>query len=171
MDRILIIGCAGAGKSTLAQKMGKKLGLPVVHLDRLFWHSGWVESTPEEIDEKILLETEKEQWILDGNYSRTLPMRLQYCDTVIFLDFPRAACLLGVLKRVITTYGTVRADMAPGCPERFDWDFMRWVWNFNSKHRENYYRLLESADHAQPYVLKSRRQVKCFLRSLHEEKV
>ncbi len=163
MERILIIGCGGSGKSTLAQALGKKLKLPVVHLDKLFWHSGWVESTREEIDEKILLETEKEQWILDGNYSRTLPMRLTRCDTVIFLDFPRAVCLMGVLKRVITTYGTVRADMAPGCPERFDWDFMRWVWNFNKRQRPKIHKYLSQAENAEVIVLRNRRQVNRFL--------
>ena len=166
MERILIIGCGGAGKSTLARQLGEKLNLPVVHLDKLFWHPGWVESTKEEIDEKILLELEKERWIIDGNYTRTLPQRLQHCDTVIYLDFSRFACLLGIAKRILTTYGTVRPDMAEDCPERFDLDFLKWVWNFNKKHRENNYRLLNEAEGKETIVLKNRRAVKQFLKQL-----
>lgn len=166
MERILIIGCGGAGKSTLARQLGEKLNIPVVHLDKLFWHPGWVESTKEEIDQKILLEMEKPQWIMDGNYNRTMPQRLQYCDTVIYMDFSRFACLIGVFKRVITTYGTVRPDMGEGCPERFDWEFLKWVWNFNKNKRERYYRMLNEAQGVQTIVLKNRRMVKRFLNSL-----
>ena len=166
MERILIIGCGGAGKSTLARQLGEKTGLPVVHLDQLFWHPGWVASSKAEIDEKIFAEMAKPQWIMDGNYNRTLPERVKYCDTIIYLDFSRMACLLGVLKRVITTYGTVRPDMGEGCPERFDLDFLKWVWNFNRKNRESNYRLLNETQHAETIVLKNRRMVKRFLQSL-----
>lgn len=166
MERILIIGCGGAGKSTLARQLGEKLRLPVVHLDKLFWHPGWVESSKEEIDGKILAELNKPQWIIDGNYNRTLPKRMQYCDTIIYLDFSRLACLLGVIKRVITSHGKVRPDMGDGCPERFDLEFLKWVWNFNKKNRETYYRLLNEAVGVQSIVLKNRRMVRRFLKSL-----
>ena len=166
MERILIIGCGGAGKSTLAQQLGKKLNLPVVHLDKLFWKPGWVASPREEMNEKIRIELEKPQWIMDGNFNHTIPERIKYCDTVIYLDFGRLACLWGVCKRILTTYGTVRPDMGEGCPERFDLDFLKWVWNFNKKNRENYYRLLNETEGIQTIVLKNRRMVKRFLQSL-----
>ena len=165
MERIMIIGCGGSGKSTLARRLGEKTGLPVVHLDKLFWHPGWVESTKEEIDEKIMAAMAKPRWIMDGNYNRTLPKRLEYCDTVIYLDFSTAACLLGVAKRVLTSYGTVRPDMAEGCPERFDLEFLQWVRKFNGKHRKKYYDLLNQTD-KQVYILKNRRQVKRFLEQI-----
>ena len=166
MERILIIGCGGAGKSTLARQLGEKLNLPVVHLDKLFWKPGWVESVPEEIDAKIFAEMGKPRWIMDGNFNRTMPERVKRCDTIIYLDFSRVTCLMGVLKRVITTYGTVRPDMGEGCPERFDLEFLQWVWNYNKNKREGNYRLLNEATHAQTIVLKNRRMVKKFLRSL-----
>ena len=166
MERVLIIGCGGAGKSTLAKTLGEKTGLPVVHLDKLFWHPGWVESTKEEIDSKILQEMQKPRWIMDGNYNRTLPQRLQYCDTVIYLDFSRFACIMGVLKRIVTTYGKVRSDMGQDCPERFDWDFLKWVWNFNKNKRERYYRMLNETQGAQTIVLKNRRMVRAFLKTV-----
>ena len=170
MERILIIGCGGSGKSTLARQMGDILNLPVVHLDKLFWHPGWVESTPEEMDEKIHAALQEPQWIMDGNFNRTLPKRLEYCDTVIYLDFSRIACLLGVIKRILTTYGTVRPDMGEGCPERIDLDFLKWVWNFNKNKRERYYRMLNEAEGIEKIVLKNRRAVKKFLKYLEEEK-
>lgn len=169
MKRVIIIGCGGAGKSTLARKMGELTGIPVIHLDQLFWKPGWVERTREEFDPMIQREQEKEAWIMDGNFSRTLPQRIQRCDMVIYLDFSRMSCLLGVLKRVLTTYGKVRPDMGDGCPERMDFDFMKWVWNYNQNKRESNYRLLNEATHAETVVLKNRRSVRRFLKSLENE--
>ena len=167
MERILIIGCGGAGKSTLARQLGEKTGLPVVHLDQIFWSPGnWQHLPKEEFDRQILTELEKSRWILDGNYNRTMPMRLAKCDTVIYLDFNRFTCIRGWLKRVITNWGHHRIDMAPGCKEWFDPEFCKWIWNYNKNHRENNYRLLNEAKNVETIVLKNRRMVKRFLRSL-----
>ena len=166
MERILIIGCGGAGKSTLARQLGEKLKLPVVHLDSIFWLPYWVERNRDEFDELVRQELMKQTWIMDGNFNRTLPERVKYCDTIIYLDFSRMACLLGVLKRIITTYGTVRPDMGAGCPERFDLEFLKWVWNFNKNKRESYYRLLNETEGVNTIVLKNRRMVKRFLKEL-----
>lgn len=169
MKRVVIIGCGGAGKSTLARKLGELTGIPVVHLDRLFWKPGWEERSPEEFDPLVQAELEKDTWIMDGNFNRTLPLRMAYCDTVIYLDFGRLVCLMGVLKRVITTYGTVRPDMGEGCPERADLAFLKWVWNYNKNKRESNYRLLNEATHAQTVVLKNRRSVRRFLQQLEQD--
>lgn len=166
MERILIIGCGGAGKSTMARQLGEKLGLPVVHLDKLFWKPGWEHITREEFDAVVREETAKEQWIMDGNFDRTLPERIKRCDTIIYLDFSRFACLMGVCKRILTTYGKVRPDMGEGCPERIDREFLKWVWNFNKNKREKNYRLLNEAEGVETIVLKNRRAVKKFLNQL-----
>ena len=168
MERIIIIGCGGAGKSTLARKLGEVLDLPVVHLDKLFWKPGWVETTAEEFDALLAMELAKDQWIMDGNFNRTMPERMKRCDTIIYLDFSRFACLMGVLKRIITTYGKVRPDMGEGCPERIDLEFLKWVWNFNKNKRESYYKLLNEAENVETIVLKNRRAVKLFLKSLKQ---
>ena len=89
MERIVIIGCGGAGKSTLARQLGEKLRIPVVHLDKLFWRPGWVQVPKEEFDALLRAELAKEKWIMDGNFDRTIPERLARCDTVIYLDFSR----------------------------------------------------------------------------------
>ena len=166
MERILIIGCGGAGKSTLARKLGERLDIPVVHLDKLWWKPGWIESDREEFDAKLAAELEKPRWIIDGNFDRTMPARIAKCDAVIYLDFSRFVCLFGVLKRVITTHGKVRPDMGEGCPERLDLDFLKWVWYYNRNNREKNYRLLNEAEGIETIVLKNRRMVKRFLRSL-----
>ena len=169
MERIIIIGCSGAGKSTLARQLGEKLNLPVVHLDKLWWKPGWEERSREEFDAKLAEELKKPQWIMDGNFDRTMAERIQYCDAVIYLDFSRFACLMGVAKRIMTTYGTVRPDMGAGCPERIDWEFLRWVWNFNKNKREKNYRLLNETEGIEKIVLKNRRAVKQFLKWVEEE--
>ena len=168
MERIIIIGCGGAGKSTLARKLGEVLDLPVVHLDKLFWKPGWVETSHEEFDALLAQELAKDHWIMDGNFNRTMPERMKRCDTIIYLDFSRCACLMGVLKRIITTYGTVRPDMGEGCPERIDLEFLKWVWNFNKNKRESYYKMLNEVENVETIVLKNRRAVKLFLKSLKQ---
>lgn len=163
MERIIVIGCGGAGKSTLARQLGEKLGLPVVHLDKLFWRPGWVSVSQEEFDRLHEQAIAQPRWIVDGNFNRTMPRRLERCDTVIYLDFSRAACLLGVLKRIATTYGKVRPDMGEGCPERIDWEFLKWVWDFNRNKRAKYYELLGQRKDTRVIILKNRRQVKRFI--------
>lgn len=166
MERILIIGCSGSGKSTLARALKEKLGLPVIHLDQLGWQAGWEMTAKEEFDRKLQIAVDMDRWIIDGNYNRTIPMRLKRCDTIIYLDFNRWECLFGVLQRVIGSYGKVRPDMADGCPERFDWSFLKWVWNFNKTNRVRNYTYLAQAQHAEHIVLKSRKEVKAFLEAL-----
>ena len=163
MQRVVIIGCGGAGKSTLARQLGEKLNIPVVHLDKLWWKPGWVESSREEFDAKLAEELAKPRWIMDGNFDRTIPERIARCDTLIYLDFNRVACLMGVLKRVLTTYGKVRPDMGEGCPERIDFEFLKWVWNFNRNKRERNFRLLSEREDIEKIILKNRRQVRKFL--------
>ena len=114
MQRIMIIGCGGAGKSTLAKKLGERTGLPVVHLDQIWWSPGnWEHLSKEEFDARLAAEVEKECWIIDGNFNRTLDIRLERADTVIYLDFPRWLCLRGWIGRVIRNWGHAREDMAP----------------------------------------------------------
>ena len=171
MQRILIIGCGGAGKSTLAKRMGDITGLPVVHLDQVYWSPGnWNHVTREEFDEKLEQLLVKDQWIMDGDFSRTFPKRLEHCDTVIYLDFNRITCLLHWLKRVITNWGKARPDMAEGCTEWFDPEFAKWIWNYNKVKRPANYELLANSSGVQCIILKNGRKVRKFLRTLEAEK-
>ena len=166
MERIMIIGCSGSGKSRLARELKDKLGLPLIHLDQLWHKEGWKHITREEFDSRLAMALNMDRWIIDGNYSRTIPQRLPKCDTIIYLDFNRWQCLLGVFQRILLYRGKVRPDMAGGCPERFDWEFIKFVWNFNKNNRVMNYTYLAQAKHAKQIVLKNRREVKAFLESL-----
>ena len=166
MERILIIGCPGAGKTTLALALKEKLGLPLVHLDQLWWKGNWENVTREEFDSRLAMALNMDRWIIDGNYSRTIEMRLQRCDTIIYLDFDRWQCLWGMFQRVICNYGKHRPDMGGNCKERFDWEFVKWIWNFNDQNRVRNYTWIAQAKHAKAIVLKNRKEVKQFLETL-----
>ena len=170
MERIMIIGCGGSGKSTLALTLGEKTGLPVVHLDKIWWSPGsWQHLTREEFDRYLMEEVEKPRWIMDGNFSRTLEIRLRKADTVIYLDYNRVVCLLRWAKRVITNWGKARADMAPGCGERFDLEFGAWIWNFNRTNRARYHELLAKQKGKTVHIFRSPRQLEKYLKTLPQD--
>ncbi len=130
MNKILILGPCGAGKSTFSQKLSHILNIPVLHLDKLFWKPGWVMTDPSQWNSLLKKKLKKNTWIMDGNYGDTLDIRLPEADTVIFLNFSRYLCVWRVIKRIITSYGRTRPDMGEGCTERWDWGFIKYVWNF-----------------------------------------
>lgn len=163
MEKILIIGCACSGKSTLARALAEKRKLPLVHLDQLWWKSGWENVSIEEFDARLDRALEMESWIIDGNFSRTMPLRLARCDTIIYLDFSRWECLLGLVQRLLANWGKVRPDMPRDCPERFDWEFVKWIWNFNKNNRSMNYTWISQARHAKAIILKNRKEVRTFL--------
>jgi adenylate kinase family enzyme len=130
LNRILVIGPCGAGKSTLARELGTRLGVPVFHMDQLNWRSGWVESSKAEIVGRLATIIAAERWIVDGNYGGTLAPRVERADTIVYLDFPISLCVIRVLRRIWAYRGRTRPDMTEGCPERFDlaflWYLIRW---------------------------------------------
>lgn len=163
MKRVAIIGSGGAGKSTLARALSERTGLPVVHLDRLYWRPGWV-ATPHEAwaeQQRDLLT--QEAWIIDGNYGSTLDGRLRAADTVVFLDTPRLVCLWRALKRRLRYTGRSRPDMREGCPERLTGEFLRWIWEYPKRQRPNILQKLARLEHKQVVRLRSRREVEAFL--------
>jgi len=165
MQRIAILGCSGAGKSTLARGLGAFLSLPVKHLDRAFWMPGWVERDRpgfRAIQREWVLE---ERWVIDGNYSSTFDLRLGRADSVVLLDLPRRVCLRRVLWRWMRLHGRTRPCIGPGCPERIDLDFLRYVWGYERNHRPRALAALEQAAAAglATYRLRSPREVRGFL--------
>ena len=167
--RILILGSSGAGKSTLARALGEATGLPVVHLDRLWWLPGWENRSREEFDCLLEQELSRESWIMDGNYARTLPQRLARAQGVVLLEPGRLRCEMGILHRVLNGGRAVRQDMAPGCPERLDLSFLRWVWNFPAQDGAATAALLEQYRQVPVLRLNSRRQANRFLKEVQED--
>ena len=166
MKKVLVVGCPGSGKSTFSKKLHHLTHLPLCHLDLLYWKEDKTTVERAVFLERLAEILSGESWIIDGNYTRTYPQRLTKCDTVIHLDFNRFVCLWGVINRVLKNYGQVRPDMPEGCPERFDWEFLKWVWNFNRTHRPRNLAALKAAEGITVITLKNRRQVQEFLRQL-----
>jgi len=172
VKRIIIIGCGGSGKSTLARQLGTITGLPVVHLDQIWWAPGnWQHISREEFQLRLEAELEKPAWILDGNFNQTLECRLSHCDTVIYLDRNRFVCLRNWIKRVISNRGSAREDMAPGCEEHFNLEMAQWIWCFNAKNRSRYHRMLSEQKGKEIYVLKNQKQIEAFIRSRIADRV
>ena len=130
MQKVLIIGSGGAGKSSLARQLGELLGIQVIHLDKLFWRSGWVETPRDEWKATVAELIKGDRWIMDGNYGGTIEMRVNAADTVILFDLPRTVCVYRAVKRWIAYRRVSRPDIAEGCEEKFDLEFLRWIWNY-----------------------------------------
>lgn len=136
MQRILIIGPCGAGKSTLARELGNRLDLPTFHMDQLNWQPGWIESGKDEIRSRLHVIVAGDRWLIDGNYGGTLVERLGRADTVVYLDFPIRLCVARLLRRIWTYRGRSRPDMPERCPERFDLEFLVYLIRWNSGPRK-----------------------------------
>jgi adenylate kinase family enzyme len=132
MQRVLIIGPCGAGKSTLAFALGERLSLPVCHMDKLNWKPGWIEGGKDEIRRKLADIVAADRWLIDGNYGGTRGERLERADTVVYLDFPITLCVARLLRRIWTYRGRSRPDMTEDCPERFDFEFLIYLIRWNS---------------------------------------
>ncbi|MBV9957017.1 MAG: DNA topology modulation protein [Acidobacteria bacterium] len=165
MRRVLVIGSGGAGKSTLAARLGALLKLEVLHLDQLYWQPGWVEMPKAEWRKTVEALVTREAWIMDGNYSGTLDLRFAACETVIFLDLSRWLCLWRVLKRAFIYRQRTRPDMAAGCPEKLSLEFLLWIYNYPRRTRPEIVSLLEANANAKNIIwLRSQAEVKEFLK-------
>jgi adenylate kinase family enzyme len=164
MRKVLVIGSGGSGKSTVAAQLGELLELEVNHLDKFYWNPGWVETAPDEWIKTVTELVNRDSWIIDGNYSGTLELRLRQCDTIVFLDLPRFLCLWRIVKRFFVYRDGTRPDMAEGCREDLSFEFVSWVWNYPNRSRPKVIRLLQQyAAGKQIFRLRSRNEVKQFL--------
>ncbi len=170
MQRVLIIGCSGSGKSTLSTQLQPILKLPLIHLDRYFWKPNWEAAQDEEWDQRVAEFAAGEEWIIDGNYSRTLDLRLRRADLIIWLDMPRRVCLYRVIKRWIQYYGRTRPDLNEGCPEKIDWAFLRWIWNYPTRTRSRTIgKLQELEPHQQVIIIKNSKQLHAYIEQLRQQ--
>jgi adenylate kinase family enzyme len=138
MQRVMIIGQPGSGKSTFARRLGALTGLPVVHIDKIHWQPGWVERSRTEKDRLTREVHAREQWIFEGGHSRTWPDRLARADTLIWLDVPLPRRVWRVLRRTVTGLGRTRPDLPDDCPERLDrgfLEFLGYIWRTRASAR------------------------------------
>ena len=163
MRRVVVVGSGGSGKSTFSTELGRVTRLPVIHLDREYWRSGWEEPSKDEWNARVAELLARESWIMDGNFGGTREMRMRAADTLIFLDLPRRVCLYRILKRTLKYYGRSRPDMTEGCSERLDLEFILWVWNYKSRSRKRLLAELESVGDKHVIILKNQQQVSEFL--------
>jgi shikimate kinase len=163
MRKVVIIGPAGAGKSTLARELGAILKMDVFHLDSYFWQPGWKEKSKED-RVKILQElVQKSEWIIEGAYFSTSDIRLQKGDTVIFLDMPILLCAWRVLKRRYSVQQQQRPDLPAGCSERLNWRYMLKLLLFPFVGRKTLLRKLRWVEREKFICLHSEEEVKDFL--------
>jgi adenylate kinase family enzyme len=168
MQRIVIVGSAGTGKSTLARSLGERLNLPVIHLDALNWRPGWQALPPEVFREHLAKAIAGVAWITDGNYALlTFDLRLPRADLFIWVERPRLHCLYRVFRRALRSLFSTQEHLAAGCPERFDrrfWDRLKYILRFNRINRPR----IEAArqahgPHVPVVVLRSDRETAAFL--------
>ncbi|UTR05963.1 DNA topology modulation protein [Alkalihalobacillus sp. LMS6] len=164
MKKIVLIGSGGAGKSTLARQLSEKLNIEVFHLDALHWKPNWEMTSREEQEETQHSLVEKDEWIIDGHYGGTLPIRLQACDTIIYLDMPRSVCVYRAIKRYRMYRHKTRPDMHEGCEEKLDPAFLKWIWDFQKKKRPAILEMIDRySEGRQVFILKSKREVEAFM--------
>lgn len=164
MKKLLVIGCPGSGKSTFSRKLHACTGLPLCHLDLLYWNED--KST---VEKEVFLQRLRqvllgEAWIIDGNYASTLPLRMEYCDTVIFLDYPVDLCLQGISDR----RGKPRADMPWVETDVEDEEFLSFILNFSTQTRPKLLKLLEEQGDKEIYTFKNRQEAEDFLTKLQK---
>ena len=161
MERVIVIGPSGAGKSTFARALRDKTGLPLHYLDMLWHKPDKTTVTREEFDAGLAEMLRGERWIIDGDYSRTLEVRLKACDTVFFLDYPLEVCLQGVESR----RNTLREDM-PWVETEPDPEFIQWIGDYFQIRRPKVLALLEQYRKGREFhIFHSRNQADAYLAS------
>lgn len=160
MKKIIIIGCPGAGKSTFARRLQEKLNIPLYYLDMIWHKPDKTTVLREEFDMHLQEIMRQDEWIIDGNYQRTLEMRLQAADTVFLLDYPVEVCLAGARERV----GKKRVDM-PWMEEELDEGFRQWILDFSKEQLPVIYDLLKQYEKERKiFVFKSREEAERYFR-------
>ena len=162
MKKVIVIGCPGSGKSTFSKALHQKSGLPLVHLDRLYWNADKTTVEKAAFLQRLAAALQGDVWIIDGNYASTMEQRMQACDTVIFLDYPVEVCLDGLQAR----RGTLRSDMPWAQPDTYDEEFEAFVKNYATDSRPQVVELLQRYADKCVVVFQSRAEADAFLAAL-----
>ena len=158
MKKVIVIGCPGSGKSTISRELHNKTGIPLYHLDMMYWNADKTTVEKSVFLERLSVVLEKDEWIIDGNYGSTMELRMAACDTVIFLDCPLDVCLDGIRGR----RGKPRSDM-PWIETEEDWEFIEFIKNYNEQQKPKVLELLEKYRDKNIIIFKSREEADAFL--------
>ena len=158
MKKVIVIGCPGSGKSTVSRALHNKTGIPLYHLDMMYWNANKTTVEKSVFIERLSAVLEKDEWIIDGNYGSTMELRMAACDTVIFLDYPLRVCLDGIKER----RGKPRSDM-PWIETEGDAEFIEFIKNYNEQQKPKVLELLEQYSDKNIVIFKSREQADAFL--------
>ena len=158
MKKVIVIGCPGSGKSTVSRVLHNKTGIPLYHLDMMYWNADKTTVEKSVFLERLSAVLEKDEWIIDGNYGSTMELRMTACDTVIFLDYPLDVCLDGIRER----RGKPRSDM-PWIETEEDAEFIEFIKNYNEQQKPKVLELLEKCSDKNIVILRSREQADVLL--------
>ena len=158
MKKVIVIGCPGSGKSTVSRALHNKTGIPLYHLDMMYWNADKTTAEKSVFLERLSAVLEKDEWIIDGNYGSTMELRMVECDTVIFLDYPLDVCLDGIKER----RGKPRSDM-PWIETEEDAEFIEFIRNYNEQQKPKVLELLEKHSDKNIVIFKSREEANAFL--------
>lgn len=166
MQRVMVVGTSGVGKTTLSRAIGAALGLPVVHLDTMAWQEGWVRRPVADFEAELDAAMAADAWVVDGNYIKSLPQRAAAADTLVLIDLPLSHCLVRVFGRWWRNRGKQRPDLPEGCLEPMPWTFLKWVLSAPPRHQQLWHAV--AAEHPQItfFHFTSARQVDDFVQTL-----
>jgi adenylate kinase family enzyme len=146
VERVVVLGSSGSGKTVLAEAIARRTGLPLIYLDLLFWRAGWKRAPQDESVRALEAELSANRWIAEGDFLGAGDTRFERADTVIFLDFPRLTCTRRVLWRLVRDRRRSRPDLPEGCSEELDLELLGWVWAYPRDVRPRVLEILESLD-------------------------
>ena len=159
MQKVIVIGCPGSGKSTFSKALHNATGLPLYHLDMMKWNADGTNVSKRVFMERLHQALKKKSWIIDGNYGSTMELRMQFCDTVFFLDYPTDICIAGIKSRK----GKERTDIPCTTLEDEDYEFVEFIKNYNSVSRPAVMELLHKYSHKHIIIFENRDDANEFL--------
>ena len=161
MKKIIVIGCPGSGKSVFSKKLNKATGIPLYHLDLLYWNKDKTTVLREVFLDRLNDILNKESWIIDGNYANSMELRFEKCDTVFFLDYPSEICIKGIEERM----GKSRSDM-PWIETEKDEEFISYVENFVNEGRNKITKLINKYPEKNIIIFKAREEAEKYLENI-----